>query len=482
MFSLILKTVFITASIGLVTRYVMLWLKTKGEITWYEYGIGMGIITIALAPLTAWIGWKLAISNNVTFNQYLNGYEQNVTWERITCHRDGACRYDYQCDPYHVPVPYDCNCDSKGKNCSTCWRDEIHYHQCPYVTEEWTFTVRTTIGEYDIAEHVFPDHPNQHRWRAYESVPDYVIQQAGTGIPPFWTQAKARLDAGRPGPVTKRGSYPNYILASDLTILKQYSSAIDRLKKQRLLPDISTGVHSYYLAEKVHFIGYQSDQNETWQKTLMYLNEEIGPKLFGDLHLVIVGDQSVNDNPDEYSQALKAYWQNRHIWGENTLMKNAIVVVIGTRDGKTISWTRAFTGMPLGNETMIEDLNAVHSGTLTPEFLLGTLPENLQIDPSKKPFIGVNDSGFIKRTIFGLDRPDAIFHRVSMGGHSPTGGIGPGYLYLKNELRPNLSQENWILFFGILFSSIIWVIAAFLDFDPKRIRNSARMYGYQNFS
>lgn len=473
MFSLILETVISTAIIGLIVRYAMIRFSAKGEITWNEYATAMAVITVVLAPLVAWIGMQIAISNNVTFNQYLNGYEQRTLWQKITCERDGSCEYDYDCDPYEVPVTYECNCysDKNGEHCSTCTRMETRYHHCPYVTEEWTFVIQTSLDEYTIAAHVFPDHPDQHRWRSYEPVPQYIINQAGVGIPSFWASADTRIRAHRPGPVTKRGSYPNYILASDLTILKQYSNAIEELKKQNLLPNISIDVHDYYMANKVHFVGVRPEQNGTteaqWQTTVMYFNEELGPKLYGDLHLVLVGDPKIVDRPDEYSQALKAYWQNRKVWNDNALMKNAIVVIVGTRDGKTISWVRATTGMPLGNESMIEYLDSINHGPLTPEFLLGNLPEQFHPDISKGPHIGLDTTGAIKRIVFGLDSSDTKFRRVSMSGKSANGGIGAGYLYLKNELRPTSSQEHWILFFSILFSSIIWVVAAFTDIDPK---------------
>jgi hypothetical protein len=485
MFSLILETTLITAVIGLIVRFAMIWFRAKGEITWHEYGVAMAVITVVLAPLVAWIGMQIAISNNITFNQYLNGYEKQTRWEKITCERDGSCEYDYNCDPYIVMVAYECNCssDKNGTHCSTCYRPETRYHQCPYVTEEWTFVVQTSLDDYTIAAHVFPDNPDKHRWRSYESVPQYVINQAGVGIPPFWAAADTRVRTRHPGPVTKRGSYPNYILASDLTILKQYSNAIEGLKRQNLLPNISIDVHDYYMANKVHFVGVRPEQNGTtgaqWQTAVMYFNEELGPKLFGDLHLVLVGDPKVVDSPDEYSQALKAYWQNRKVWGDNALMKNAIVVVIGTQDGKTISWVRSITGMPLGNESMIEYLDSIPRGSpLTPEFLLGKLPEQFHPDVSKGPHIGLDTTGAIKRIVFGLDHPDTKFIRVSMGGHSKTGGIGPGYLYLKNELRPTPSQENWILFFGILFSSILWIVAALADIDPKHYIATNRFGGY----
>src|SRR5262249_8718371 len=162
-------------------------------------------------------------------------------------------------------------------------------------------------------------------------------------IPDFWTQADNRIRAGNPGPVTARRDYENYILASQSSILHKYSGAIDQYKKDGVLPKINSSVYGFYYEDRVYFVGVQPAGN--WQWYINKFNAALGLALQGDLHLVIVNSNKVG-NPDEYTQALVAYWQSKD-FDRDDLSKNGIVVVVGTKDGTTVDWARAATGMPV---------------------------------------------------------------------------------------------------------------------------------------
>ena len=78
----------------------------------------------------------------------------------------------------------------------------------------------------------------------------------------------------------------------------------------------------------------------------------LGSTLQGDLHLVIVDAKKISD-PDNYSNALVAYWLSPK-FGKDALSKNGIVVVLGTSDGKTVDYTYAagadlLTGQTVGH-------------------------------------------------------------------------------------------------------------------------------------
>src|SRR5262249_8758701 len=155
-------------------------------------------------------------------------------------------------------------------------------------------------------------------------------------------------DSGNPGPVTAREDYDNYILASQSSILHKFSGSIDQYKKDGVLPKISHDILSPYYASRVYFVGVNPPGD--WQWYINKYDAALGVSLQGDLHLVIVDANKVG-SPDDYSQALIAYWQSQE-FGKDALSKNGIVVVVGTKDGQTVAWARAGTGMPVGNEAL----------------------------------------------------------------------------------------------------------------------------------
>ncbi|OHB21422.1 MAG: hypothetical protein A2939_03825 [Parcubacteria group bacterium RIFCSPLOWO2_01_FULL_48_18] len=452
MFGVILGSIIAAGIAGLIIRYTLDRNGSYLSITWTEYAIGMSVISLVLAPLTAKIGWGMAKNNNVTFREYWNGSETGVVWEKIPCSRDGPCYWEYDCDSYPCN-PHPCNCDSEGKNCSTCW--DTCYHDCPYCDEEWTFVVNTTLDPFTIAANRFPYHPDLRRWRKQKAVPQNIIDRAGVGVPDFWRDAKARIDSALPGPVTKRNNYENYILASDLTILKQYSSQIDRFVSRHLLPSPQSGIHNFYWADKISFVGFRPSNANTWQMSLNYLNAALGPELQGDLHLVIAKSEEIVRAPDEYILALKAHWQNRTVFGRDALSKNSIIVVLGTQDGERVLWGRATTGMPFGNDQMLVALqNDLKGVRLDPDSVIGSMRAELL--PGAK-IRTVHGTGVLEIVLWGLKNPATKFQRVSMTANN-IDDFGGGFLYLKSEIQLTGGQRAAIVFVTFLVCMIVWVV------------------------
>lgn len=468
MFSLLFFSIVAAGAAGFVVKFVLDRLQSSKNITWREYIIGMIVIAALITPLVTSIGWRVAQSNNVSFNEYWNGWEKEAVSSKIVCTRDGACSYSYECDPYIVPEEYSCNCtrDQDGnEHCETCVRTETRYHQCPYCNEEWNYGIDTTLGYYEIASHRLPENPQANRWRSYVAVPESVIARAGVGAPSFWEKAWARIAAGKPGPVTKRMQYDNYILASERTILRQYSALIDQYASAGLLPRVQSGIRDFYYADKVQFIGYVPQDPRVWQDSLMYLNAALGPELQGDVHVVIIQNETISGNPDAYILALKAFWQNKKVFGDNAISKNSVMVVVGTRDGKFVAWARATTGMPLGNEHMLVALQARFKEIpLTPEAVIGDVRGEFYTqekeDGTKKVKVrGLHDGGALERVLWGLDDPQTKFQRVSMSARDKD-DIGGGFLYLKSEIQPMGMQKFWIVFVTLLTCMLAWFILA----------------------
>ena len=455
---------------GLAIKFILDRKQSWHEITWKEFIIGSTIMAVVVIPATVKIGWEMAVASQLSYHQYLNGWETAATNEITTCTRDGPCRYEYDCDPYIVMVPYECgHYSGSGENrhyvSQTCHRPETRYHSCPYVDYETSYFVNTTLGTYTIAEHRFPENPQTHRWRELHSIPSYVIDRAGVGEPPFWVAVKKRVDANDPGPVCKRSSYENYILASEHTILKQYSSEVEQFAGKNLLPKLQSSVYEFYSADKAYFVGYRPPDAKSWQSELRYLNAALGSEFQGDLHLVIVQNPVISQNPDVYAFALQAYWQNPKVFGRDAFSKNGIAVVVGTEDGQTVSWSRAFTGMPLGNEmTLVALRNKLKGLELEPGTVIGSVRKELKQAKAK------HGAGALETVLWGLNNKETKFQRISMTGKDP-GDNGSGFLYLRGEIRPTGSQKAWITFFVFMACGICWAAFVFVGEKARRTRN-----------
>ncbi|OGN30666.1 MAG: hypothetical protein A3I26_03520 [Candidatus Yanofskybacteria bacterium RIFCSPLOWO2_02_FULL_43_10] len=466
MTGLIFQGILIAALAGLAIKFFLDYQRNNLEITWGEYGLGLLAISFVLTPLIVWAGWSVVRSSNLSFNEYRNGWELQAVAEPVQCARDGPCWHEYDCDPYIVMVSYQCNCttDKDGRSsCSTCWRPETRYHDCPYVTVETSYSVQTTLGSYTIAEHRFPENPQSHRWRTSKNIPQYVIDRVGVSEPQFWQAADVRVRAGKPGPVTARASYDNYILASDSTILNQYSGEVEKLLAVKMLPELSHGLYDYYMARKAYSVGptLRVDTG-AWSEKVAYLNAALGSELQGDLHVVLIHDadlRKVGSSPDEYALTLKAYWQNTKHFQKDALSKNTIVVVVGTKDGESVSWVRAMIGMPLGNERMITEIrNSLVGVPFLPEAVIGGIRGHFEIYGQKvKSSQEVN--GRLGSIIWGRELKETRFRRVSMSSKDPD-DFGQGFRYLANEIQLTWFQHGMILFLSLLGCGVVWYAAA----------------------
>lgn len=465
----IVPPVILALLVGFCVKLILDKIGGENQITRNEYLIGSAIIILVVAPLVGFTGWHLARSNLVTFNEYRNGWETAAERNDFTCTEDGPCRWTYNCNPYVVYVSETCT-DSKG-NSYECGHFETRYHQCPYVDVETTYTVETTLGQYTIAEHRFPENPQAHRWDQSENIPGGIIERAGTGIPTFWSQVWQRISKATPDPVTARRDYKNYILASDKTILKQYSSDIERYRKQNLLPPIASSISGYYDAEKVSFVGYRPSDGAVWQGALNRLNAAFGTELRGDVHMVIIRSDIVDEDPDSYALALKAFWQDKKVFGQNAFSKNGVGIVLGTHDQKMVAWARAFTGMPLGNEHMTVALESALKGQpLDPSIIVGSVGTSSVVTVNSSrvslQITKMNRSGLIAQIFWGDSDKSLRFTRMSMTGKGS--GHGSGFLYLYSEISPTAEQRRWISVITFILACVFWVVAAFFDFNDIR--------------
>ena len=455
MFLLGIAGIFVVLVSGVAVKYFFQWRRSVYEIDNKEFLYAALALCFAAVPLVTFVGYKVAINNQVTFHENWNGWETRAEKYVTICTRDGSCRHCYDCDPYYVDQSYDCSyTDSKGKRVSkTCTRKVKKYHSCPYTTEEWTFVVKTTLDDYTIADHNLPTNPENWRWRPFHSVPDYIP----SGVPQRWQEVKNRLDAGKPDPVVQRHDYDNYILASHTTIMKTYSESVAKYKAANLFPAFNSQVYNLYYMNRVYFVGIQPAGN--WQDAMMHFNGALGMSLQGDLHLVVVDANKVTD-PDNYHQALIAYWLSAD-FGKDALSKNGIVVVLGSKDGKTVEWARASTGMPLGNENLMVQIASDMKGvSLTPEDVLGY--PTATVTGERSVNLTLTQSA-LEKLIWGPNK----FQRVHMKSQ---GKGSAGFEYLLKELEPTGSQKIWILVSAFLVGCIAWGICLIAGVPRYRSR------------
>lgn len=403
---------------------------TYFQISWIEFASVMAIIAIVVIPLTSMVGLKMAKQNKVTYHEFWNGYETGVSGFSRECHKNGDCADEYSCDPHEVY-------DYTDKDGNTHYKTE--YDDCPVATRENYWTISTTLGDYDLG-YTFDKDPIP--WRG-----SHGLDSTFRGTPTLWLDAQKRVAAGNPGPVTKDKTYSNYILASTKSILHRYSSAVEKYRAKHMLPDPTLRnkhpIYDYYFADKMSFIGLPVSIRP-WETSLAYLNAALGSNLQGDLHVAAVNANKV-DNPDEYAGAVNAWWQDKK-FGKRALSKNGIGLVLGVSGG-TITWARAFTGMPVGNEGLVLDLRDKLKGVpFTPD-------------------IFKREGSPVQAALWG----DHKFERVCMLCKGKNDS-GVGYGYLSSEIQPSGGQKLAIILVSILFSILFWAVACFTVVGEKSER------------
>lgn len=458
MLTLIIASVVLSLLAGLTVKRVTDWRgNVDGEITWQELLAGGVICAVIVTPLVIWIGWIIALNSMVSYKEFWNGWEVSTRIDEQECYRDGSCTYTYDCDPYTVTRT---STDMDG-NVTTY--TETEYHSCPYADAEYRYFVDTTLGEYQIGGVRFAE--DAKRYRVTKGLPSNV----GRGAPERWIEADERIEADDPGPVTQINDYDNFLLASQTTILAQYSDSIERYLDDGLLPKVVDEVRNEYEASKLYVRGGVSLPGgaDVWQENLARLNAALGSDLQGDLHVVVVPAEVEADN---YSLSLQAYWGSPDL-GDHALSKNGIVLVIGS-DGTAVEWARTFTGMPVGNEQV---LNALESevkgkpmiaasllGRMTATISRGDAESNVDVECEEG---SCETLGVVPDVLWGRTGGVA-FERICMSCGDE--GEGVGYLYLRDELQPGTGMR--VLLGGVAFflSGILWVLALVLDIHPGR--------------
>lgn len=403
------------------------------------------------------VGFNVAQNEAQTYNEYWDGFETGVVTDVTECNRDGSCVNEYQCDPYTV-MESETYYDSDGKS-HTRMVTKTKYHDCPYSTEETSFFISTTIGDFTAASHLMTGS----EWRAGSG---RLVSAASA--PASWTAVKERLAAGNPGAVTAVHEYKNFLLASEVTLFKKYEGNMNDLLSNKLLPTPAAGVQNMYSAPKAYFVGgvgKKVDSNALTE-SVAKLGGAIGHDLQGDLHVVFVPADKVG-SPTDYTNSLMAYWQSKEL-KRNTVAKNSIIVVVGVdsngvikgsldgepEKGVAASWVKASTGMPVGNEAMLTEIESTLTGVQIDENFIGNPKYN--VANSKV----VHSDGILESVIFGSN----TFERVSMSANDE-GDKGSGFEYLKAEYKLSGGALAIIIVIAFLLSASVLAIATYIGYN-----------------
>lgn len=437
-------------------------------------------LTVGFAAQT--ISGMVIANDKQTYHEYWNGSEISADMNAVTCERDGYCKKTYNCDPYtvtYIEHYTDSNGDSKTRLAT-----RTEYHSCPYSQQETSYAVSTTVGNFTIASNLMTGAP----YRAHKPIPGGQV----TEIPPAWLAAKKRIDAGVPGPATIQKTYKNFILSSDNSTFKRFADNIEILREEKMLPSFDTNIEHHYRSTKAFFpqvsekLISEKDRNLILNDT-EYLNAFTGSQLGADVYMVFV-DASMIKNPYKYSNTIHTYWQSKE-FGRNAIPKNAAVVVIGVEpykvkeeavkpegeesetaeadkpvddkkpiaEGTTVvAWADFFTGMPLGNEGLKQEIRSNLPGTPIDEHLIGK-----PVFDTQKESYTLNKDSVIQEMFTGTHK----FDRVSMSA-GDEGDSGSGFKYLASV---PMSGGFYLVF--IIINSVLLLVAMGIGFSRAMNNN-----------
>lgn len=500
MIGLALVVLLLVVAIGLIMKVALDWRKPVSlyndrpyHISGLEFVVVSLLMTIVFVPTVLAVGKKLSVDNIVRYEQYVNGVETEAIDNVTTCYAGHTgdsvaaglsnCRWVYQSGMNYwttTRTVEDCATDTKGNRSCTS-RPVTDHHSAPiytpYATREHTFSVKASVGFKELEFHydtVYLDqNPQPYSAKA-------IRKNIPRGVPEDWSEARQRLIAGDPRSIEVLDPYDNYILASDDEVLKTTSLDVEKYKKAKLLPAHTAGIMGNpargvtgWQAEKMSFVGVSVPDPSRFQSELSRYNAALGLTQQGDLHVVAVNCQSVPANEAvAYTNAVKAYWQGPD-FGKRALAKNGIALVLGVCNG-TIEWAKGTTGMPFGNERMLQWFQDYLPGTpLSTEAIFGSMRTRIGADG--EPVVTHSAvPGVLERIMFD----EVPFKRARM---SCDDGSCVGYKDLLDKIEPTKAQKTWMVVICLFIALGWWLWAGFsFLFDSFVDRYSSRSREEEN--
>ncbi len=478
-----LLALLITATVvvvsGLAVKFGIQWFREGSywHINWSEFIAGIIVAFLVVMPTVFFVGKAWSTAEALVYQEFYNGVETSATVQVEDCHPGSSggsaasghsnCYYEYRTgetytytETYTVTVSD--GCDSKG-NCKshteTRTRTETGYIYNPYASKEYYYAITDSLG----GDYRFPQvFVKEGEGYGGQAIPGDIPR----GDPAEWLDAKKHLEEGDPRPVTRIFEYDNYILASQDELLKPFSEDVEQFKEDGILPEHTKNImgdplygFSKSYADKVSFVGVSVADESVWQKSLMSFNAALGSELQGDLHLVLI-DASLVNSPTDYLNAVKAYWLGDD-FGRRAVAKNAIIVIAGVQSSE-IQWAQASTGMPFGNEVMLQGIvNFLPGTSLDPAQVIGS-PHTVVTpgsgDEDDTVTVKISESAGVLEKVVLDDFP---FQRACMD--CADDGDQIGYKDLVSQIEPQWWQ--WMIMISIvgILAVAYWLLAAYFE-------------------
>lgn len=514
MFSFEVVVVGIVALVGLVAKFRVDRVRQREDvylyypalhIEWGEYAVALVLISLVITPVFYSIGEKLSVSEQLVYEEFYNGVETDAVEHSRACRAGSSgssrssgrsnCRYVYRCgsytfqEAYQFPETYINANGDVAMRLETRWRTVRADIECPHLTHEFTYTIHDSLpgGDHQLEGVYGAEEPTA--WDEAVVIPADIP----LGPPEEWRESRRRLDANDPRPVTRMFEYDNFILAAQEDLLLPYVDDIDSYLDAGLLPDHTEniledplyGFHKSW-ANKLSFVGVTPDNEAAWQEALNGLNGALGMTLRGDVHMVAI-DASLVSSKVQYVNALKAYWVGER-FGRRAVAKNAIIVVIGV-DGDKVAWAEATTGMPYGNDVMLEAISSRFEGAgidFTPEAVIGNPRLEFVEDGEgeEEPVARLAEEPGVLEAVILRDFP---FARASMEcADEEDGESCLGFGHLVSKIEPSLTARIAMGVFVVIISGVLWYLAAVYEWfgwvaHPKQShdqRRKSRRYTY----
>jgi len=256
---------------------------------------------------------KLAAdSSNTTDTEFWNGVKQEVRWYQ-EWDEEVPCRH-----PVYCTRTYECNCDSKGENCSTCTEEYIcgyeHAYDVDYHPQYWYLV--TSINSYGISELEYNRLLNLYGNKSFVDQHRDFHSIDGDMYSSVW---KGQLDILEM--VTEQHTYENRVQAS---------------KSVFNYPDVDTSdIRTYKLYEYPPIINNHQQHalgiaDKAVEHKLDILNGLLGTKKQLTASILLFRDKTI-----KAADLQEAYWK-----GGN---KNEFIVCIGVDKSGKATWCKPFS-------------------------------------------------------------------------------------------------------------------------------------------
>lgn len=254
----------------------------------------------------------VADNSNTSDTEFWNGTKNEVRYYE-PWDEEVPCRH-----PVYCTRTYECNCDSKGENCSTCTEEYIcgyeHAYDVDYHPEYWQ--LQTTLGSYGISQTEY------NRLMTIYGNKTFVDQHRdfhsidGDMYSSVWKGELDKLEM-----VTESRTYTNRVQASSSVFNFPEVDSSDRANYKLFeYPKI-------YNLQQRHILGYFNKDDE---HKMDILNGLLGPKKQLAAFICVYRNTTI-----KAADLQQAYWK-----GGN---KNEFIVCIGIDNANSIQWCKCFS-------------------------------------------------------------------------------------------------------------------------------------------